>query len=132
MKIDRDTFVKAITEISERTEELYSDIQRSYDQLLKEVKGKRKKETKMTPNGRCIGGLGMGHANIRDSSSSSPFPAQVGSAFLANVFHQVVIGVRLAMILASLKSRCYLELNLHKSHIIFRSKMTNSIYRACE
>lgn len=78
MKIDRDTFVKAITEISERTEELYSDIQRSYDQLLKEVKGKRKKETKMTPNERCIAGLGIGHANIRDSSSSSPFPAGVG------------------------------------------------------
>ncbi|XP_026687825.1 uncharacterized protein LOC113472329 [Diaphorina citri] len=40
MKQDRDNLVKSITEISERTEELYGDIQRSYDQLLKEVKGK--------------------------------------------------------------------------------------------
>ncbi|KAI5754475.1 hypothetical protein M8J77_008860 [Diaphorina citri] len=39
MKQDRDNLVKSITEISERTEELYGDIQRSYDQLLKEVKG---------------------------------------------------------------------------------------------
>lgn len=39
MKLDRETLVKAIEEMSERTEELYGDIQRSYDQLLKEVKG---------------------------------------------------------------------------------------------
>lgn len=40
MKQDRENLMTSITEISERTEELYADIQRSYDQLLKEVKGK--------------------------------------------------------------------------------------------
>lgn len=39
VKNDRQQLVKSIIEISERTEELYGDIQRSYDQLLKEVKG---------------------------------------------------------------------------------------------
>ncbi|KAL1465130.1 hypothetical protein WDU94_004720 [Cyamophila willieti] len=39
MKENRDNFMNSITEISERSEKLYGDIQKSYEQLLKEVKG---------------------------------------------------------------------------------------------
>uniref|UniRef100_A0A8D8SNX9 Uncharacterized protein n=2 Tax=Cacopsylla melanoneura TaxID=428564 RepID=A0A8D8SNX9_9HEMI len=39
MRENRDNFMNSITEISERSEKLYADIQKSYEQLLKEVKG---------------------------------------------------------------------------------------------